>query len=198
MKKFTFILYVLSIIILGILGAWIGMYIYKINSIGNLEIPILEGMENKNLDYELALATSESEEKISPNAALITKVFYKNCNHTLKDFKQIDNKYVNMEKEEFEKSFLEDNPEYSKIESFSAKEVIAVKEITENCGQHYVLRENNNMITIYKLDENGKEQIYKNTNIDLNYLTEADKKVLKEGIKVIGNGELNSKLEDYV
>ena len=34
MRKFTFILYILSIIILGLIGAWIGAYVYKINSIG--------------------------------------------------------------------------------------------------------------------------------------------------------------------
>ena len=87
MKKFTFILYILSIFILGIIGAWIGAYVYKINSIGKLETPILEGMENKNLEYELSLATNESEQIVSPNAVIIIKRNYNECGHELKEFK---------------------------------------------------------------------------------------------------------------
>ena len=64
MKKITFIIYIISIIFLGILGAWIGAYAYKINSIGMLETPVLEGMENKDLERELAMILNEGEDDI--------------------------------------------------------------------------------------------------------------------------------------
>lgn len=198
MKKFTFIIYILSLIVLGVIGAWIGMYAYKINSIGKLESPVLEGMENKNLEKELALAANEDEEKVSPNATLVIKTMYKKCNHILNDTMQLDSKYVNLTKEEFEKVFLSNNSEYSKVEEFSPKKIIVRKEIDENCDQHYVLKGQDGVIIIYKLAKDGNESVYKKTNIDLSYLTEEDKILLKNGIEVLGESELNSKLEDYV
>lgn len=197
MRKFTFILYILSIIILGLIGAWIGAYVYKINSIGKLETPILEGMENKNLEYELSLATNESEEIISPNAVIVIKRNYNDCGHEIKEFKQIDNKYVNMNEREFETEFLKDNENFI-IENFSSKEIVVSEDIDKNCDQHYLLQTNNGLVIVYKYNSNGKKEVYKETNIAVEYLTETDRKELEEGIEVIGERVLNSRLEDYV
>lgn len=197
MKKFTFILYIISIIILGVLGAWIGTYMYKINSLGSLESPILEGMESKNLEEELALIANESEDIISPNATLILKTSYKKCGHEIQETMQVDSKYVNMNKEEFEREFLKDNENFI-IENFSSKEVVVLKEIDTNCNEHYLLKENNGLVVIYKYDINGNKKEYQTTNIGIEYLTDKDKEELKEGIEVTGENELNSRLEDYV
>lgn len=197
MKKLTFILYIVSIIILGILGAWIGAYVYKINSIGMLETPVLEGMENKNLQEELTLIANETETVISPNATLILKTHYKKCGHVIQQTFQMDTKYVNMNKKEFEKEFLKDNENFA-IQNFAPKEVIVLKEIDSNCNEHYLLKENNGLVVVYKYNSNGNKEEYKTTNIGVEYLTDADKKELEIGIEVIGENELNSRLEDYV
>ena len=197
MKKFTFILYIFSIIILGLIGAWIGAYVYKINSIGKLETPILEGMENKNLEYELSLVTNENETIVSPNAVIVIKRNYNDCGHVLKEFKQIDNKYVNMNKTEFETEFLKDNANFV-IENFSSKEIVVSENVSGNCDQHYLLQANNGVVMIYKYNDKGEKEEYKKTNIALEYLTETDKMDLEEGIEVVGESELSSRLEDYV
>ena len=197
MKKLTFILYIISIIILGILGTCIGAYAYKINSLGSLETPILEGMENRNLEEELALIANESEVIISPNATLILKTNYKICGHEIQEAMQMDSEYVNMNKEEFEKEFLKDNENFI-IEKFSPKEVVILKEINENCNEHYLLKNNDGVVVVYKYDSNGNEEEYKRTNIGIEYLTDTDKEELEKGIEVVGDNELNSRLEDYI
>ena len=197
MKKFTFILYILSIFILGIIGAWIGAYVYKINSIGKLETPILEGMENKNLEYELSLATNESEQIVSPNAVIIIKRNYNECGHELKEFKQIDSKYVNMNEKEFEREFLKDNDDFV-IENFSSKEIVVSENVEGSCDEHYLLQSKDGVVVVYKYNENGEKEEYKKTNIVVEYLTERDKEELEKGIEVAGDSELNSRLEDYV
>lgn len=197
MRKFTFILYILSIVILGIIGAWIGAYAYKINSIGKLETPILEGMENKNLEYELSLITNESEQIVSPNAVIVIKRNYNECGHKLKEFKQIDNKYVNMDEKEFETEFLKDNKDFV-IENFSSKEIVVSEEINGSCDEHYLVKSDNGFIVVYKYNSNGEKEEYKKTNIAVEYLTETDREELSEGIEIVGKSELNSRLEDYV
>lgn len=197
MRKFTFILYILSIVILGIIGAWIGAYAYKINSIGKLETPILEGMENKNLEYELSLITNESEQIVSPNAVIVIKRNYNECGHQLKEFKQIDNKYVNMDEKEFETEFLKDNKDFV-IENFSSKEIVVSEEINGSCDEHYLVKSDNGFIVVYKYNSNGEKEEYKKTNIAVEYLTETDREELSEGIEIVGKSELNSRLEDYV
>ncbi len=197
MKKFTFILYIFSVIALGIIGAWIGAYAYKINNIGKLETPILEGMENKDLEYELSLVTSENDTIVSPNAVVVIKRNYNDCGHIIKEFKQIDNKYVNMNEKEFETEFLKDNENFI-IENFSSKEIVVSEDIEGSCDQHYLLQSNNGLVTVYKYNSEGEKEEYKETNIAVEYLTDTDREELEAGIKVIGESELNSRLEDYV
>ena len=50
------------------------------------------------------------------------------------------------------------------------------KEYSGICGEHYVLKEENGNVTIYKVDENKNETFYKNTDIATEYLADEDKK----------------------
>lgn len=61
----------------------------------------------------------------------------------------------------------------------------------------YILRNRDDYIVIYKLDEKGEEQLYKTTDIITKYLTEEDLKLLDKGIEITGREELNSFLEDF-
>ena len=197
MKRITFVLYIISIVAIGILGAWIGTYLYKINSVGKFSAPILEGMESKSLEDELAIISNESEKVLSPNATLVLEKVYKKCGHKTQETSKIDSKYVNLNKEEFEKEFLKDNENFT-IENFEPKEVVVLKEIDSNCSEHYLLKAGNGVVVIYKYDTDGNEKEYKTTNIGIEYLTDTDKKELEDGIEVMGENELNSRLEDYV
>lgn len=67
----------------------------------------------------------------------------------------------------------------------------------EDKDTKYMLRNRDDYIVIYKLDEKGEEQLYKTTDIITKYLTEEDLKLLDKGIEITGREELNSILEDF-
>ena len=83
------------------------------------------------------------------------------------------------------------------IKKYSPTEVVLYREKDEYCDKHYVLRENNGVIAIYKIDDNNKETLRENTQIQTKYLPEIDLIKLKSGIYAIGEEELNSILEDF-
>ena len=72
----------------------------------------------------------------------------------------------------------------------SAKEQEEIKE-------QFVIKEENGYIVIYKINENGKEEIEEVTEILVKYLPELDKSKLKEGIKVEGREKVILELENY-
>ena len=76
-------------------------------------------------------------------------------------------------------------------------EIILYKEFNSNCGQHFVLKEDEGKITVYKINENNEEEVYEKTEISVEYLSETDKNKIREGIKVSGIEELNQLLEDF-
>ena len=84
-----------------------------------------------------------------------------------------------------------------KIEKFSNSQIILSKEFDNNCGQHFILRTNDDKIVVYLLDENNQETLFENTNISTQYLPEEDKVQLQNGVKVNGLENLNEMLENY-
>ena len=52
-------------------------------------------------------------------------------------------------------------------------------------------------VTIYKILEDGTKQKFQETEISTEYLSEADKVQIKEGIRVNGKQNLNQLIEDF-
>lgn len=100
--------------------------------------------------------------------------------------------YVNLTKEE-----LEEKQEEWKVESFSPNEVILIKDMSGVCDQHYILRQKDGIIAVYKIGKDNSETLKEETGIAVEYLTENDKLRLEEGIRLYGEEELNSTLEDF-
>lgn len=136
-------------------------------------------------------ATS-SEEKISPNCKLILKRYYKECEHLINEYIDIPESLVNKTRKEFEEQYKN-----WEIDKFTSTEIIIYREFESNCGQHYVLRNNEGKISIYKIDDNNEEKLLENTEISVEYLTEKDKVEIQNGIRVNGKEELNKRLEDF-
>lgn len=144
--------------------------------------------ENKINEIEV----SEIETKISPNAKLIIKKYYKECGHTTEEIKNVTNEMVNKNKEEIEKIYSDYN-----IEKFLNNEIILKKEEEGQCNEHYIIRDENSNIVIYKVLNDGTEEVYQNTGISTEYLPETDIINLKAGVKVFGIENLNSIIEDF-
>lgn len=198
MKKIGIIL---AFVIIFIIAIFVGIHMYnstnKTNNDKNVENTVNTNKIVVNqIDYsvknDITIKTNTNEEKISPKATITLKRKYMKCGHVLKEYKHIPEELVNLTKEEVKEKY-----EDWEIENFTSSALILIKEEVGFCDEHYILRKKEDVIAIYKLDEEGKETLDELTGISVEYLTENDKMEIEKGIKVYGKEELNSMLEDY-
>lgn len=195
MKKKWIIILIIIVIIIGIIVGIVLYNKYKIeNNILENEInKISEKVTDECIDeYSEEVQTNLNEEKISPNCLLTLKRYYNECQHTIKEYVDIPQDLVNGSEEDLKKEYP-----YWEIEKFSSTEIILYKEFDSNCGQHFILKEDNGKITVFKINENNEEEVYEKTEISIEYLSETDRIKIKEGIQVNGIEELNQLLEDF-
>lgn len=205
MKKSWIIILALAIIIIGIIA---GISIYNKNKKENKERNIVENKINEISELVIddcieeweqvegqsseEIEANSNEEKVSPNALLILKRYYKECNHTINEYIDIPQNLINKTQEDLIKEY----PNWE-IQKYSSTEIILYKEFESTCGQHFILRSNNEKIVIYKVNENNEEEVYQETEISTNYLTETDKIEIEKGISANGVEELNQLIEDF-
>lgn len=203
MKKSWIIILVVAIIIIGIIS---GLAIYNKNA--KPKNNIVENEINKvsekvtdecTEEYEelerqakLDIETNSSEEKISPNCLVTLKRYYNECQHTINEYIDVPQNLVNGTQEDLEKEYTN-----WEIQKYSSNEIILYREFDSDCGQHFILRNDNGKIAIYKINEEMQEEVYEKTEISVEYLTETDKVEIQNGIRVNGVEELNQLLEDF-
>jgi hypothetical protein len=193
MKKWIYIIILAIVILFAIL---IGKNLFKNESDNNINV-IVEYktaqniVQNETFVNDIAVSTTDKE-KVSPNAILILKKHYEECNHTIQEYAKIPEEYVNLTKTE-----LESKLEGWSVAEFVTNEVVLEKAINDVCNEHYVLRQKDGYIAIYKTNSNNQEILQEETEISTQYLTDTDREMLEEGIRIYGNEELNSALEDY-
>lgn len=198
MKKYT----ILTIITIGILlGFLTGLYLYRINSIDNVEgTRIAEKIEDdctaiaelNNKDLSNFIETNNKEEKTSPNCIITLKIYYETCEHLIEKRKNIEEVDVNIREQELAERF----PDWE-IQRFTPNEIVLYKEVNEFCKEHFLLKEKDGYIGIYKLDKNNNAEFFRTTEISTEYLAEEDLSKIKNGIKVYTEKELNRTLEDF-
>ena len=201
MKKIWMIIPIILVILIGIV---VGRLIYNNNEklanknniiqneINIVSEKVTDDCIEEYQEVQEEIATNSQEKKISPNCLLILKKYYDECNHTINEYVDVPQDLVNGTEEDLKKEYP-----YWQIEKYSSNEIILYKEFNSNCGQHFVLREDEGKITVYKINENNEEEIYEKTEISVEYLSETDKGKISEGIKVNGIEELNQLLEDF-
>ena len=190
------VLLFIGIIIIVAIGITVGINLYSNNKDIGQQNTINNKIENENNNeiYNISntIATSNKEEKTTPNTLMIYKTYYTKCNHYINEYKDIDSSDVNLTEDEIQNK----NREWT-INEFSSEQVIFEKESEEFCNQHYKLKLIDNRIVIFNISEDGEEKEYKRTEISSEYLTQEDLLRLKEGITVYGKENLTSVLEDY-
>lgn len=204
MKKSWIIILILAVIILGIIA---GTAIYEknkqeiskkniaqniINEVSEIIIDECteewEELQEEALDIE----ANSNEEKISPNCVLTLKRNYKECSHTINEYVDIPQSLVNKTKEDLQKEY----PNWE-ISKYSSIDIVLYREFDSDCGRHFVLRNDEGKITVYRTNENNEEEVYEKTEISVDYLTETDKIEIENGIKVNGIEELKQLIEDF-
>ena len=202
-KTFT----IICIILIILTGIIFGIIIFNRKDKTETNKGIEEAQETQKISKEITdecvdeyielsqvqeVEATSSEEKISPNCKLILKRYYKECEHLINEYIDVPESLVNKTRKEFEEQYKN-----WEIDKFTSTEIIIYREFESNCGQHYVLRNNEGKISIYKIDDNNEEKLLENTEISVEYLTEKDKVEIQNGIRVNGKEELNKRLEDF-
>ena len=193
MSKFKIVLISIFTIALIILTSAVVYQNIKYDKLAKEEEKVTDECiyENNEIENDIdEIKVSETETKVSPNAELVIKKYYKECGHTTEEKRNVANDMVNKTQEEIEKLY----PDY-KVESFFNNKIVLIEE--GQCDEHYIVRDENSNIMIYKILSDGKEEIYQNTGISTEYLPETDKISLRDGIKVFGRENLNSIIEDF-
>jgi len=187
----------ITLLLTLIVSFFTGYYIYKIVNLESNFSVLAKDDECTQFarEYELGLSsnpTNGAEEKVSPNAMIIKKIYHKNCGHTINKYENVETDIVNLNKQELQEKYQD-----WKIEEFSDKQIILSKEEANSCNEHYILREKDGNIAIYIIEDNGEEKLKETTSIAIEYLTETDKIKISSGIRANGEEELNSTLEDF-
>ncbi len=148
--------------------------------------------EYEELQQQNILTVNSEEEKISPNCSFILETHYKKCDHTVSQYIELPQSLVNKNKSELESMYSD-----WEVKKFSSNEIILYKESELECGEHYMVRDKDGRVTVYRISEDGIEDEYEQLEISTEYLTETDKINMKNGIQINGKQELNQFIEDF-
>lgn len=199
MNKLIITMLCILVAIGGIISAII---LYQPETGNNNEILIREIAQEEILDectdeYEQMqeqemIEANAIEEKISPNCFITEKTYYKKCGHTTNKYVELPKELVNQTKKEAQEKY----PDYE-IEKFESNNIVLYKEKEGECGEHFLVKDNEGTVTIYQILENGTKKEYEATDITTEYLPETDKINMHNGIEVIGKQELNQLIENF-
>ncbi len=194
MKKW--ILGIVTIVVLFVVGTMIGYYIYSLQHTQQTPMEEMRLAEQEitqeNTVQKESVTVAAVPKTIQPDTSVWIKEYYTKCDHLIQEEQMPKNIVVNMTKEELQ-AYYED---YT-VETFSEEDTVLYKECEEWCPKHYILKEDNGVIVIYRLNAQGKETVVEKTDILTEYLPAQDQERLQEGIIVFGDELLNSTLEDF-
>ena len=147
---------------------------------------------NTIVDNNEIVTTSYSNIKISPNASIVFKTLYKECNHIIEEERKADSNTINKNELDFKELYNE-----WELKKFTQDEVVLYREINGLCNEHYIIKDDAGYVKIFTINQNGEEELVESTLIAVQYLPEADVSELKQGIKVYGMEEVNKIIEDF-
>ena len=126
MSKFKIVLISIFTIALIILTSAVVYQNIKYDKLAKEEEKVTDECiyENNEIENDIdEIKVSETETKVSPNAELVIKKYYKECGHTTEEKRNVANDMVNKTQEEIEKLY----PDY-KVESFFNNKIVLIKE----------------------------------------------------------------------
>lgn len=187
------------LLILGLIaGILVGVFVFGQDDTIEGNITSTEKLASENIAVgndilNVTVETSSMENtKISPNAIIIEKTYYKSCDHLLREVIDIPEELVNKTEEDIKNAY-----KGWQVEGFSPTEIVLYKEMPGMCGEHYLVKEHNGVIGIYTLDEYGQAEFKEDTEIITQYLPGEDLAELTEGVTLVGETSLYNFLENF-
>lgn len=156
------------------------------------DIVIKEVQKEQDEKYEVKEVVAANQEKISPYAKMTIEKYHKQCEHSTVEIYDVPKELVNLTKEELQKRY-----ENWEIKKFTSTDIQLYREINANCASHFVLREKDGYIAVYKAVSNTIDELNMITEIECASLKEEDKVAVESGIKIYGKDELTSIIEDF-
>ena len=197
MRRYTYAVIIIATVAIIVVGAVLVIYnIRRANT--NEKAEVFDSVnENKIVTNNVvvertSIETNFEEEKITPNTLIVYDKYYKECGHTVREKDNSTDTMVNLNKEELRGLYSD-----WEIKQFGSNEVVLYKEFAGECGQHYLLKENDGFVAIYRIESDGNFKLIEQTEISTQYLPSVDINRLKEGIKLNGKEELNAYIEDF-
>lgn len=170
MRKTIF--FISLFLIISIIGIAIGIYIANLENTKESQIEYITQMGGTMITDECVeeaqelLETNATQDKVSPNALLIMKRYYPECEHTTTSYISVPEDIVNLNENELKEKYKD-----WQIEGFSSNEIVMKKEEAGICNEHYILQEEEGRIVIYSIDKNNNQKLYERTGILSKYLT---------------------------
>lgn len=156
------------------------------------DVVIKEVQKNQDEKYEAKEVISENEEKISPYAKITIEKYHKQCKHSTLQIYDVPKELVNLTKEELQKRY-----ESWEIKKFTSKDIHIYREINANCSSHFVLKEKDGYLAVYKIVSDKINELNMITDIEFASMKEEDQNAIAAGINVYGKEELTSIIEDF-
>ncbi|MBQ3408071.1 MAG: BofC C-terminal domain-containing protein [Clostridia bacterium] len=185
------ILYI-SIILTIILSAFTGMGIYRYNRKKTISNNMVIKQFGETSDENVVRTSSNNSEVVAPTARINMKQYYKKCGHTTENEFTVPEEIVNMTEKQVEKYYFGWN-----VESFSSTDICISREIDEICDEHYLVRDDEGFVNVYRATEENEESLVYSTEIVTKYLPKEDRDKLINGIEIVGKENLSILLEDY-
>ncbi|MBU5314113.1 BofC C-terminal domain-containing protein [Tissierella carlieri] len=138
------------------------------------------------------------ESRISPNTFIEERIHYTACDHVVTKVEVVEDEFVNMTRDEYTR-YLDENYPNKRIISYSSNKITLG--ITKNhlCENHYVVGEEDGLIAIFRIGENGERLLEKVfTDYPISLLMEIDQEKIVEGIVVDSEEELSEILENFI
>ena len=99
-----------------------------------------------------ATTVSSVEEKLSANAILILKKYYQKCEHTINEYVELPQEFVNLT----EKEVQAENSDWEVI-GFEKGKLTLYKEFDDVCGEHFKLKVEQGKVVIYIVNNDGTD-----------------------------------------
>lgn len=170
MRKTIF--FIALFLLISVIGIAIGIYIANLENIRGSQIEYITQMGETKITDECVkegqelLETNATQDKVSPNAILIMKRYYPECEHTITSYMDAPENIVNLSENELKEKYQD-----WEIEGFSPNEIVIRKEETGICNEHYLLQEEDGRIVVYSIGKDNQQKLYERTGILTQYLT---------------------------
>ncbi len=156
------------------------------------DIVIKQVQAEQNEKYSTMEVTAEPEIKISPYAKLTVEKYFTKCEHTTVDIIDVPKELINMTEKEFREKYNK-----WEVKSFDAKDISIYREIDANCSSHFVIKEKDGYLAVYNELTDEIVELKEKTDIEVATLREEDQLAIANGIKIYGEKELSSFIEDF-